>query len=322
MPFGKIKKRGRVWRQLRKSPPSEGSCEGKFGNDPCGFWDITHPMVKDYINEMAVEFYQFHNMDLQRSMSCKCVGDVTQYTTFPNQVIPPPKMPVSIERSIYKYVSSDSKTPKQLIAAAYKKANIPLNYGRADQTFGTFFFAVERPTSHDHERKRVKQKLKEFADRKMYPRTVLIHGPVGVGKSHLAIAVLRHCLDKGLTARYENSRELVLDKLLPGYKGDTDQRGMPYETRGDIINICKTVDILCLDDIGTEKSSEHTVGSLYDIIDTRMREGKLLIVTTNIPAHKSKEQFGDRIHSRLSASDVLTLSLDIEDYRQKRLEIK
>jgi DNA replication protein DnaC len=191
-------------------------------------------------------------------------------------------------------------------------SNIPIDRSRPAQRFSNFICMENSQDPYDQKRVEVKAIMQEFATGERQANTLLMYGPVGGGKSHLSIACLWAALDQGKTVRYENARELLLDKLIPGWTGTDGESGRA------VVQRCKNVDLLVLDDIGTEKASEHTQGSLYDIIDTRIRYGRPLICTTNIGSlSEGEQQFGSRIHSRLLAKDVLRVSLRVDDYRRK-----
>jgi DNA replication protein DnaC len=295
--------------------PSEGLCENN-----CGFWDITHPRIVALLTERNDPF-------LAGLMECRCDGKAkfentystaTGGTIWEHQEYADPK--VFLGGVDYKHVRRlEPTTDKQKKEKIRLEANIPLSNSFTNQTFGTFYYSDERPTPHDLKRKQARENVLAFANGDIDAKTVLIHGPVGTGKSHLAIAVLHQILDRGLTGRYENARELISEKLVAGYMNASYGKNEEYftETRGSIIQRCKQVDCLILDDIGTEKSSTYTNNTLYDIIDTRIRDEKLLVLTTNVSARDSERQFGKRVHSRLMASSVLRVDLNVDDYRRR-----
>ena len=201
------------------------------------------------------------------------------------------------------------------VGERYIDPNLPADHV-FKQTFDNFSIK-DTPDDSKGVRGKVSHSLNQWAyGSSDLPKTVLLYGPVGTGKSHLAISVLREVIDRGLTARYENARELLLDKLVPNYISPIGETGR------EIVAICKKVDYLVLDDIGTEKASDHTQGSLYDIIESRQRMGKQLLLTTNVTREQSRMQFGDRLHSRFLSGDVLRLALIVDDYRPRLVGLR
>lgn len=61
----------------------------------------------------------------------------------------------------------------------------------------------------------------------------------------------------------------------------------------------KTVELLVLDNLGAEKSSEWTKSVLFEIIDYRYNEMLPMLITTNCPPKELKEKIGDRSYDRI-----------------------
>ena len=61
----------------------------------------------------------------------------------------------------------------------------------------------------------------------------------------------------------------------------------------------KTVELLVLDDLGAEKSSEWTKSVLFEIIDYRYNEMLPILITTNCPPKELKAKIGDRSYDRI-----------------------
>lgn len=77
----------------------------------------------------------------------------------------------------------------------------------------------------------------------------------------------------------------------------------------------KTVELLVLDDLGAEKSSEWTKSVLFEIIDYRYNELLPILVTTNCPPKELKKKIGDRNFDRLR--EICTLvSVTTESQRK------
>lgn len=82
-----------------------------------------------------------------------------------------------------------------------------------------------------------------------------------------------------------------------------------------MIQHLKTVQLLVLDDLGAEKSSEWTKSVLFEIIDYRYNELLPILVTTNCPPKELKEKIGDRNFDRLR--EICTLvSVTAESQRK------
>ena len=76
-------------------------------------------------------------------------------------------------------------------------------------------------------------------------------------------------------------------------------------------------DLLILDDLGTEFSTEYSISALFDIINRRLTTGKPIIINANLTLKDMEKRYSDRIVSRLLTfrhllflgSDIRALSL-------------
>lgn len=112
-------------------------------------------------------------------------------------------------------------------------------------------------------------------------------GDVDRGKTHLAVAICRHWLERGKPARYAYV-PLLLDELRRGFRGG----GEDYEARWDMF---LKIPLLILDDLGTENPTRWVQERLDTIVDYRLMHGLSLVVTANV----TLEELGVRIASRL-----------------------
>src|SRR5256885_17172502 len=60
------------------------------------------------------------------------------------------------------------------------------------------------------------------------------------------------------------------------------------------------VDLLHLDDLGAERSTEWVLEHLYSIVNERWQDSRSMVVTTNLGLDQLREQLGERTVSRLS----------------------
>lgn len=152
----------------------------------------------------------------------------------------------------------------------------------------------------DHE---VQQVLLEWANDPA-GRNLCLFGPVGVGKSHAAVAAVRHLHQRGLSVRFLPVVEL-LDMLRPGGPEGT------FEQLADR-------DVLVLDDLGTERATDWTAERLYAVINRRWLEERPTVVTTNLPPDEFETAIGPRAFSRLVGNGAVSLRLGGADRRRKR----
>jgi DNA replication protein DnaC len=131
-------------------------------------------------------------------------------------------------------------------------------------------------------------------------RWLFLHGPVGRGKTALAIALARESIEAGVPTRFDTVPDLLA--RLKRTFGDKD--GPDAE---DLLDALIDVDMLVLDDIGSEKVTDWTRESLFRLIDKRKNTRRRTILTSNHTLLQLAERIGERTVSRIQemAEEVL-----------------
>jgi DNA replication protein DnaC len=107
-------------------------------------------------------------------------------------------------------------------------------------------------------------------------RGLWFDGPVGTGKTSLAILVAKAAKDAGRTyAVYPVPR--LLAEIKRTFDRDASDTYLGFFHR-----LC-TVDVLVLDDLGAEKQTEWVLEQLYSIVNERWQDRRSIVVTTNVP---------------------------------------
>jgi DNA replication protein DnaC len=135
----------------------------------------------------------------------------------------------------------------------------------------------------------------------------------GTGKTHLAVAMLR----EWFKINGEYGLFVCAVDMMQQLRGSFDDG---TETESSLLLKWKAVKILCIDDIGTEKSSEYALSSLYQVINSRYMDMKPTIITTNLTSIEIKERQSERLFSRISSGIIITMSGD--DLREKNRTVK
>ena len=160
---------------------------------------------------------------------------------------------------------------------------------------------------------------------------ILLVGTIGVGKTHLAIAMLKALiLERGATGLFCDYREL-LKRLQQSYS----QRGDGSEA--DILEPILNAQVLVLDEVGAMKPTEWVTDTVGYVLNSRYNNCLTTIITTNYanlpPAAAEagsstmsmlrgavrQETLGDRIGERMRSrlqQMCVPLELQGEDYRQ------
>ena len=105
---------------------------------------------------------------------------------------------------------------------------------------------------------------------------LLLMGPCGVGKTHLAVAALKQVALRGHDALFYDYREL-LKEIQASYNPESQTTEM------SVLEPVLTAELLLLDDLGASKPSAWALDTVGYLLNTRYNEKRLTLLTTNYP---------------------------------------
>ena len=159
-----------------------------------------------------------------------------------------------------------------------------------DQTFENFSLKYYGGKSRD-DMSDVLDTCLDFAQNFGTGANLLLTGGTGLGKTHLSSAIAQKVIDKGYTVVYE-SAQTVFDAF----------ESVRFGRGNDNTDKYITCDLLIIDDLGTEFSTQYTAAVLYQLLNQRLVNRKSLVLSTNLSGKELEKRYGDRIHSRLLGS--------------------
>lgn len=135
-----------------------------------------------------------------------------------------------------------------------------------------------------------KNYVEHFPDMRKKGKGLLMFGPVGTGKTFAAACIANALIDQGYPCMVTNFARLT--NTLSGMR----------EGKQDYIDNLDKFALLVIDDLASERDTEFMGELIFNIIDSRYRSGKPLIITTNLTADELKhpaDMKKQRIYSRL-----------------------
>ena len=114
----------------------------------------------------------------------------------------------------------------------------------------------------------------------------LLWGGVGTGKSYFAGCIANALMEQEIPVRMTNFA-LILNDLTASFEGRNEY----------IARLCRAP-LLILDDFGMERGTEYGLEQVYNVIDSRYRSRRPLIVTTNLSLQDLQHP-QDTAHARI-----------------------
>ena len=155
--------------------------------------------------------------------------------------------------------------------------------------------------------------LRTFAERfkRGCSENYLLLGGTGLGKTHLSTSLAKTVIERGYDVVYTTVINMLDDferKRFSSQNADTEHLTDRYFE----------CDLLIIDDLGCELSTQFTVSSLYNLINTRLNEGSSTVLNTNLSPDELQKRYDNRITSRI-LGNFSPLLFRGEDIRLQKL---
>jgi len=167
--------------------------------------------------------------------------------------------------------------------------------------------------------KKAKSVAREFVD--TWPAVdagLLLLGPSGRGKTHLACAILSELVaNKGVAGLYVDFSDLLM-KIQTSFRPDADL------SKESILQPMAEVEVLVLDELGASKPHPWVLDVLYNLLNTRYNRKRVTIVTSNFEdepdaASGERDRLEDRVGSRIRSrlfEMCLMITMRGDDFRR------
>lgn len=144
---------------------------------------------------------------------------------------------------------------------------------------------------------------------------LLLMGSVGVGKTHLAVSILKALSERGFSCLFYQFQSL-LKEIQDSYNANTQTSEL-----GVLAPVLNS-EILVLDEVGASKPTDWVRDTMAHIINTRYNDRRLTVFTTNYLDERRTEKeetledrIGVRLRSRLFEM-CRTVTITGDDYRR------
>ena len=146
----------------------------------------------------------------------------------------------------------------------------------------------------------IKEKVQNFIDNfdNIDEKNLIFMGTTGVGKTFLTNCIANEILKQGKTVLYQTA-PVMFDEI-------NDAKFGRDESKSNLLENILNVDLLIIDDLGTEKISDSKITELFSIINTRLlnQNHKITktIISTNLNVDELFKTYTTRIGSRLAGN--------------------
>lgn len=202
---------------------------------------------------------------------------------------------------ILKFMSENSNLTEHMLRQNFESFNLSLFKGQSEKTPGDVLKVMTK----------LCEKAMKFSEEfEKTGENLLIQGNAGTGKTFLASCIANRALERGKSVYYQSAYRLFEMFENAKFNHSTEE--------SEALQYVYDVDLLIIDDIGTEFITQYTAATFFNILNTRINAGKSTIITTNLSLENIDGIYSTRVTSRLIGDYTIlpTIGKDIRHIKK------
>lgn len=140
-------------------------------------------------------------------------------------------------------------------------------------------------------------------------KSLLLRGGTGLGKTHISLAIANEVTKRGFGVIYVSAPMLMSTLSNMHFSKESNEN--------EYFEMLANCDLLIVDDLGTEFSTQFSTTQFYNLCNSRMLLRKPIILNTNLSVNELEKSYSSRFISRIYGEGV-RLNFVGEDIRLKK----
>ena len=130
---------------------------------------------------------------------------------------------------------------------------------------------------------------------RFYFKNLFLSGAPGLGKTFLSACVARAVSEQGRSVVYDTAGSVFAQFEERKFQRDQDDLRQARDETRRYLNC----DLLILDDLGSELTTQFTQSALYELVNTRLVAGRCTVISSNLSITEAAQRYAPQIASRL-----------------------